>query len=86
MNMELMMDSPIAASFSTEAKPESVESPWVHVVARLPDDGEPVQVMLERSREIRIACRGHYQSTGAWFDSQTHTPIYETVTHWKARD
>jgi hypothetical protein len=68
-----------------EAEPESAEATWINVTERLPGDGELVQVILEGSREIRIAWRGNYQSTGAWFDAQTHHPIYETIVHWKAR-
>jgi hypothetical protein len=86
MNMELVTWRPIAASFSIDAKPQSAERTWINVKERLPDDGELVQVILEGSREIRVACRGNYQSTSAWFDERTHTPIYETATHWKACD
>ena len=77
---------PMAMSLSLEAKPQSPKGIWINVKERLPDDGELVQVMFERSGEIHVACRGHYQSTGAWFDAQTHTPIYEAVTRWKALD
>lgn len=78
--------SSTGAPFSIETKPRSVRRTWINVEERLPDDGELVQVILARSQEIRVACRGHYQRTAAWFDSETRTPIYETVTHWRARD
>jgi hypothetical protein len=85
--MELLTSPSLATSFLPEpevAIPESVEPAWIHVLEQLPEDGEPVDVMLERSRQIRIAWRGHYQSTGAWFDAKTRQPIYETIAHWKA--
>jgi hypothetical protein len=82
--MELM-SGPIAALVAIAAKPTSVEPIWTRVTERLPQDGKLVQVILERSREIRVACRGQYESTSAWFDAITHTPIYETIAHWKAR-
>jgi hypothetical protein len=84
MKMELLI-SPVAAPLAIAAKPTSVERRWTLVTERLPQDGKLVQVILEGSREIRVACRGHYQSTSAWFDAATHTPIYETIARWKAR-
>ena len=82
--MELL-SSPDAASAAFAANPRSLEPAWTLVTEQLPQDGKLVQVMLERSSEIRIACRGHYESTSAWFDASTHTPIYETIAHWRAR-
>jgi len=82
--MELLI-SPDPASVAFAAKPTSLEPTWTLVTDQLPQDGKLVEVMLERSSEIRIACRGHYESTGAWFDAITHTPIYETIAHWRAR-
>lgn len=64
-------------------KPIGEQVDWHCVVDELPEDGEPVEVVLERTHEIRIAHRGHYQSTSAWFDVETHTPIYETIVQWK---
>jgi hypothetical protein len=84
--MDLAVSVPMENLLSTEGKPEPVESMWVRALERLPDDAELVHVILPASREIRIACRGRYQSTSAWFDAQTHNPIYEMVTHWKPRD
>jgi hypothetical protein len=83
--MQLITIAPKSTSLPTGAKPESVEHEWVPVLERLPDDGEPVHVMLAQSREIRIAWRGNYQSTGAWFDAETRHPIYETIDNWRAR-
>jgi hypothetical protein len=80
--MQTITSLPITAALSVPAGP--IESIWVEVAQRLPDDGERVQVMLEQSLEIRTAWRGHYQSTGAWFDARTRTPIYETVLRWRA--
>jgi len=82
--MELL-SSPVAAPLAMAAKPTRLEPTWTLVTEQLPQDGKLVQVMLERSCEIRIACRGHYESTSAWFDAITHTPIYETIAHWRAR-
>jgi hypothetical protein len=83
--MDLII-SPLAALVAIAAKPTRIERTWTLVTERLPQDGKLVQVILEGSREIRVACRGHYQSTSAWFDAATHTPIYETIAHWKARN
>jgi len=83
--MELIGNKPAAAPFPIDAKPESTEPGWKRVLERMPDDGVPVQVMMEGSREIRMAWCGHYQRTGAWFDAKTHVPIYEPIAHWKAR-
>ncbi len=58
---------------------------WVLASERLPEDGVPVQVELANSGEVRLASRGHYQSTGAWFDEETHVPIYESITQWRPR-
>ena len=78
--MESLNIQPTALPSSTSVE-EEIE--WHCVIDELPEDGEPVEVMLERTHEIRIAHRGHYQSTGAWFDAETHTPIYEAIVHWK---
>ncbi len=77
-----VLSNPRSAAFLPVAT-QQPETDWIHVLDHLPDDGELVEVLLKRTREIRIACRGHYQSTGAWFDSETHTPIYDTVVHWR---
>jgi hypothetical protein len=81
--MELIARSPIAAAcpIDTESKPAASE--WKHVIEQMPEDGEPVHVRLEHSQEILTAWRGRYQSTGAWFDARTSTPIYEKIVHWK---
>jgi hypothetical protein len=86
MNMESLTSPSLATSLSPEpeAPSESIEPAWIHVLEELPEDGEAVQVKLERSDKIRTAWRGHYQSTGAWFDAETHAPIYETIALWKA--
>jgi len=83
--METIMSPQIAALFSTDVQAEIVQPAWIRVTDRLPEDGELVSVILDRTREIRTAWRGHYQSTGAWFDAKTHGPIYEKIMHWKAR-
>jgi Protein of unknown function (DUF551) len=58
---------------------------WVDVAEELPADGEFVEIRFVGAGATTMACRGHYQSTGAWFDEKTHTPIYDRVTHWKVR-
>jgi hypothetical protein len=82
--MELLTSASLETSFSPEPEVATPDA-WIHVLEQLPEDGEPVDVILERSHEIRIAWRGHYQSTGAWFDAKTRQPIYEPIAHWKAR-
>jgi hypothetical protein len=82
--MVLTMRRPIGVSRSADVNVEAIKS-WVHVIDRLPEDGELVHVIIARTREIRTASRGHYESTSAWFDAKTHEPIYETILHWKAR-
>ena len=79
-NMQLLNTD---ATVVSSGAPEQEEVEWHCVIDELPEDGARVEVMLERTHEIRMACRGHYQSTGAWFDSETHTPIYETIVCWK---
>jgi hypothetical protein len=79
--MEMIAIAPTEVSFVSAA----VEPLWINVVERMPKDGELVHVLLEHSRDIRLASRGDYQSTSAWFDAQTHSPIYETIIHWKPR-
>jgi hypothetical protein len=83
--MEPIPSPPIAA-MPIDVKPQSLEPTWIDVTDRLPDDGETVHVMLERSRNVRVAWRGHYESTGAWFDAETRGPIYEAITRWKPRN
>jgi Protein of unknown function (DUF551) len=83
MQMELIESSPIARACSINTESETADSTWIQVSERMPEDREPVHVMLEKSREILTAWRGHYQSTGAWFDARTATPIYEKIVRWK---
>jgi hypothetical protein len=84
IHMELLLSPPLATRLSIDAKPNAVEAVWISVTDRLPDDGQPVQVLMQHSRAILTAWRGHYQSTGAWFDAETHQPIYETIAHWRS--
>ena len=84
--MEMILSPPRKAALSVTADPESIDVIWIDVAERLPDDGECVQVMLEHSLEVRNACRGHYQSTSAWFDAESRTPIYDTILRWRVDD
>jgi hypothetical protein len=85
INMTLLVEPPASTMrpAGTEPEPEEFGSLWIDVSERLPIDGDRVQVKLTGSNEIRIAFRGHYQSTGAWFDAATRGPIYDTITYWK---